>query len=408
MSQEFLAHRRSVIDYVISIHGKTSASPATLWLGVFVADQYIWENKSDLNDDEAQQLIAVSSLLIASEVHDPPNPINCHVCAYLMKKGPLTKPQIEIFSNDLRTKRLANPSIVTAIQHIDVYLQAIFTHAFISSSLEKYEIPTDLIRSLAYFHAERNLFDPSIAWQKPNLVAIASLKTAFFSAFLNPNPPAARSPSNSIDSSAELISILSSSQDEFHCETDFIPLSDALSTRSTSLSDASFRSARSESADPKRSCLEEIIDLLAEISCEESHLIHETSVLIAKNVNSDFCLILHPSSPQFDPNMLLSPAPQLAKSIRKGRSPSPSLQPIAATRSLSETHLPTVNRAPTEAQPPPPARLAMNPPIGFPSRTRSVSAGYIYGLKAYPSVVREKYSQMRFHRVADIVIPLFE
>jgi hypothetical protein len=401
---------------VICIHNKISSSPATLWLAVLLADRYICEKSVDVATID---LIAVSSLFLASDVHDQ-NPIPSRVCQY-QTKGIYTRIEIEEFSNELSFGLPVDKALVTALQEIDAYLLTLSAHPRVLRSLQKYDISLDFIRCLAYFHAERNLLDPYIAWQKPNLFAISSLKTAFLTAFFNQNmntTPSVRSPSNSVDSAVEGMLLASSSLDE--SDDYFIPLLDPypMVTRSTSTSDASTTSGAADqcNSDPKRRCVEEIIQILSEISGESFEIIQETSLLIAKNVNTDFYLTLHPSSPVFEPNTFLTPVPcstQGRAAKRMSGSPSPSPRHIVvASRSLSDTHIPsyeppgkTTSATGTPQTPPPPPPLN---PTGTPSRSRSVSNGVVYGLKAWPSILREKYSQPRYHRVADIVVPLFE
>jgi hypothetical protein len=450
LSSDFLSHRKNVLDCIISFHSKIASSTPTLWLAVFIADQYIWENRCNL-DDRKEQLIAASSILIASRIHDQ-NPINSHACSYRLKRS-LTREEIEEFSDQLSSNRPIDPTIVTAIQQIDIYLQACFTHSFISQALEKYDISSELIRWLAHFHAERNLFDPFIAWQKPNLFAIGSLETAFITAFLYPTTPA-RSPSNSIDSTTpEIIACASSSQDP---DDEFIPLdmmngrtafeghfrfstrasdvsvissrtasdatlissrtasdatwissrtaSDAtgMSSRNTTrtasdasfIPDASFKSVRSESSDPKMCCLDEIIQLLSEMSGESVRLIHDSALIITKNVNSDFHLALHPASQQLEPNLFSPVAQATARGRRGGLSPILLAPTISVVRSQSETILHTSTPTPTTG--------------AIPTRGRASSTGYIYGLKACQSILRDKYSQSRYLRVAEKVIPNFD
>jgi hypothetical protein len=425
---------------VIYLHNKISSSPSTLWLSLLLVDRYICEKNVDVS---LLQLIAVSSLLLASGVHDS-NPITARTCRY-ETKGIFSLSEIEEFSNKLSFGLPIDTTVVTAIQEIDAYLQTLSAHPRVLSALQKYEISLDLIRYLAYFHAERNLFDPNIAWQRPNLFAISSLKTAFLCAFLNPNPntsPSVRSPSNSVDSAVEGILLASSSLDE-NDEDYFIPLQDPYPYRSASNSDASATSGGEQlNSDPKRRCVDEMIQLLSEISGESLDNIQEISLFIAKNVNSDFYLTLHPSSPLvFEPNTFMSPLSCAAQGRAKRMSASPGPSPrhiVIPHRSFSDTHIPSyepqgkAKTTPTAATTPttptatptptptlPPITIPSMNPTGTrtrtgtgtgtetPSRTRSVSHG-IYGLGACRSTLRDKYSQPRYHRVADMVVPLFD
>lgn len=375
---------------MICIHNKISCSPSTLWLSVFVADRYVCSHHFE---PELLELVAVSSLLVASGVHDS-DPITSHTCAY-QTKGLFTRTEIQEFSKELLCN-FSIDTIVTTLQKIDGYLEIISSNPLILGALEKYQISVDLLRSLAYFHAERNLYDPVVAWQKPNLFAISSLKTAIITAFLNQNttPSTLSSPqSTSIDSSNECLNT-SSSQDEYQSDIDFIPLSTSTTCESPVVDVERFE---------KKKCLQEIIENLTEISGEDAHSIRETAILIAKNVNSDFYLTLHPSSP-FDPQLLFGSG----KSSQKRNSPGSSPRNIKTERSFSDTQLFTFEQSSKDYNQ---NLQTLSPTLNLclpSSRTRSATTGLIYGLKASQSILRDKYSQMRYHRVADIVIPLFD
>lgn len=385
------------------MHSKiVSSTPETLWLAVYLADRFICCEK---NVDVAMvDLIAVSSLCHASNIYDRDSP-PLRGFPYLTK-GYRSRREIEEFSSQFL---LEIPIDKTVIQEIEVYLQTLSTdHPQVWTSLQKYDISIDLIRSFASFHAERNLFDPYIAWQRPKLFAISALKTAFLSAFssqnLNPTP-SVRSPSNSVDSMLEGMILTSSSLDGY--DDYFTPLRDPI-TRPASISDASATSGNADS-DAKKTCAEEILQILSEISGESFEMMEETSLLIAKNVNSDFYFTLHPSSPVFEPNTFMSPSPSTQGRATKKKSGSPGPSPrhiVVAARSFSDTHIPSAESQ--EIPTPTPCTPSTPDPTGTSSRSKSVSNGVIYGLKACQSALREKYSQPRYFRVANIVVPIFE